>query len=123
MSETTVTLSQDTEHGNTTTLPHTYLGAGITFEPYAIEDDKPFSAGIVTHISDDGKTITWSTPIDFVNTDDDYEIYIKFTPIPTRKGYGVGDVTEPSLDPTSRWAEVLPIEILHLETTHFNQRI
>jgi hypothetical protein len=114
MSETTVTLSQDTEHGNTTTLPHTYLGAGITFEPYAIADDKPFSAGIVTHISDDGKTITWSTPIDFVNTDDDYEIYIKFTPIPTRKGYGVGDVTEPSLDPTSRWAEVLPIEILHL---------
>eukprot|EP01045_Picozoa_sp_COSAG04_P017341 COSAG04_NODE_1527_length_6459_cov_1.844025_4_plen_501_part_00 len=103
------TLPQHDAADYKTIVPATYLGAAVSFADDGGLGDAG-DLGVITNI--DGQVVTFSkvwTP-DSVTTTYDFT----FVPISTRKGYGVGDITEPSLDPTSHWAEVLPIELLQL---------
>ena len=92
-------------------LPPQYLGAAVSY--YGLIGPGGADTGdlgVVTKI--DGPVVTFSKQ--WVPDSNEVVYDFTFVPIPTHKGYGVGDITEPSLDPTSHWAEVLPIEILQL---------
>eukprot|EP01043_Picozoa_sp_COSAG02_P015555 COSAG02_NODE_665_length_18739_cov_9.192918_7_plen_503_part_00 len=110
-SVTLITLGAVDGTGTIAALPPHYIGSEIKFIP-TIDNGTPILGGIVTNISDNGKAITFSTPVQFDGGA--YDISVEFTPTSTVIGYGVGDVAEPSLDPGSYWSEVLQIEELKL---------